>query len=280
MEKSVNIKKILWFTLICLGCLVSLYPLIWMLVSSFKPESMIFSDKSLLIHEFTLSHYIEGLKGMGGNTFLDYFINTFIIVIPVMVGNVVSCTMTGYAFTRLRIPGKRLLFVFMILTMMLPMHATLIPRYIMFNKMHWLNTFLPLIVPSFFAVQSFFCFLCVQFMRGIPVELDQSATVDGCSPIGIFTRIMLPLSTPAILTTAIFSFIWTYDDFFSQLIYLGDPKKFTISLALRQYIDVSGESAYGRLFAMSIVSLIPILIFFITCQKYLIEGIATTGLKG
>jgi multiple sugar transport system permease protein len=280
VRKYPGLLKTLRFILVFAGCLFSLYPLMWMLASSFKPEAQIFSDKSLIIHEFTFSHYLTGLQGMGGTTFLDNFRNTFAIVIPVVIGNVLSCSMTGYAFARLSFVWKRVFFALMILTMMLPMHAALIPRYILFNNMHWVNTFLPLIVPSYFAVSAFFCFLNVQFMRGIPMELDQAATIDGCSPVGIYARILLPLSLPAILTTAIFSFIWTYDDFFSQLIYLGDPKKYTVALALRQYVEATGESSYGRLFAMSVVSMIPVFVFFVTCQKYLIQGIATTGLKG
>jgi multiple sugar transport system permease protein len=280
MVRSNKTAQALLFLFVCLGAVVSLYPLLWMVASSFKPEKLIFADKSLLIREFTLENYIKGFRGIGGNTYLDYLRNTFILVIPVVFANLLSCSMTGYAFARLQFAAKKILFVLMLLTMMLPMHASLIPRYILFSKLGWINTFKPMIVPHFLAIGSFFVFLFVQFMRGIPKELDHAATVDGCDPISIYWRIILPLSMPALLTTAIFTFIWTYDDFFSQLIYLNDPRKFTIALALRQYTEAYELSAFGTLFAMSAVSLLPVMLFFVSCQKYLVQGIVTTGLKG
>ncbi len=280
MVRSNSLARVLLFVIVCVGAVISLYPLVWMVTSSFKPEHLIFEDKSLMIREFTLGNYAKGFKGIGGTTYLEYLRNTFVIVIPVVFANLLSCSMTGYAFARLQFAGKRLAFLLMLLTMMLPMHASLIPRYILFNKLGWINSFKPMIIPHFFGIASFFVFLFVQFMRGIPRELDHAATVDGCDPIAIYWRIILPLSTPALLTTAIFTFIWTYDDFFSQLIYLNDPKKFTIALALRQYTDAYELSAFGTLFAMSAVSLLPVMIFFISCQKYLVQGIVTTGLKG
>lgn len=276
-EKNTN--KLL-FVITLLGAIVMIYPLLWMVASSFKPEVLIFRDKSLLIREFTIEHYIRGLKGVAGTTFGNYLLNSMKVVLPVVAGNLISCSMVGYAVARLRFPGKGFVYSLIFLTMMLPLHATLIPRYIMFQNLGWLDSYLPLTVPSFFAIQGFFCYLFIQFMRGIPKELDQAATVDGCGPIGIFIRIIAPLSQPAFITAGIFSFIWTYDDFFSQLIYINKPTKFTVALALRQYIEALEQSAYGVLFAMSTVSLIPIFILFISCQKYLVEGIVTTGLKG
>lgn len=275
-----KLYKLFTTVLMSLGALVMLYPLVWMVVSSFKPEAMIFKDKSLFIKELTLDNYIRGLRGVAGTSFLDYMLNTLKVVIPVVVGNLVSCSFVGYAVARLTFPLKKFVIPAILLTMMLPVHATLIPRYLMFRNLNWIDTYLPLTVPSFFAVQGFFCYLFIQFMRGIPKDLDQAATVDGCGPITIFFRIIMPLSLPVFITAAIFSFIWTYDDFFSQLIYINNPVKFTIALSLRQYTEAFELSAFGVLFAMSALSLIPIFVFFISCQKYLVEGIATTGLKG
>lgn len=268
------------FIVTLLGATVMIYPLLWMVASSFKPELLIFKDKSLIIREFTLENYIRGLNGIGGITFFAFLLNTLKVVIPVVIGNLLSCSMVGYAMARLHFPFKNAVYALIFATMMLPMHATLIPRYIMFQNLGWLGTYLPLIIPNFFAIQGFFCYLFIQFMRGIPPELDQAATVDGCGPVTIYARIIVPLSLPAFLTAAIFSFIWTYDDFFSQLIYINNPTRFTMALALRQYIDALEMSAFGVLFAMSALSLIPIFVLFVSCQKYLVEGIATTGLKG
>lgn len=275
-----KIYKVGVTVIVSIGALVMLYPLLWMLASSFKPEALIFEDKSLFISEFTLANYIKGLKGVAGTTFLDYMLNSMKVVLPVIIGNLISCSMVGYAVARLKFPFKKMIFPIILVTMMLPLHATLIPRYIMFRNFNWIDTYLPLTVPSFFALQGFFCYLFIQFMRGIPKELDQAATVDGCGPVAIYFRITVPLSIPVFITAAIFSFIWTYDDFFSQLIYINNPAKFTIALSLRQYTEAFELSAFGVLFAMSALSLIPVFVFFISCQKYLVEGIATTGLKG
>jgi len=272
--------KIVLFILVFLGALIMIYPLLWMMASSFKPESLIFKNQSLLISQFTLDNYIQGLKGIGGVTYWQALKNSLIISIFVVAATVLSCSMTGYALSRLQFLGKKVCFILMLISMMLPFHVTLISRYIMFNAMGWVNTYLPLIVPSLFAIGSFFCFLYVQFIRGIPKELDEAAKIDGCSPIGIFFRIIMPLALPATISTAIFSFIWNWDDFFNQLIYINDPRKFTVTLLLKMYTDALSQSHFGILFAMSSISLIPIFIIFLTCQKYLVEGIATTGIKG
>jgi len=272
--------KIVMTIIVTLGAFIMIYPLLWMVVSSFKPENMIFKDKSLIIREFTIEHYIRGLKGVAGTSFFDYILNSLRVVIPVVIGNLISCSMVGYAVSRLSFPFKKIVLPVILLTMMLPMHATLIPRYMLFRTLNWIDTYKPLTVPSFFATQGFFCYLFIQFMRGIPKELDQAATVDGCGPIKIYFKIIAPLSLPVFITAAIFSFIWTYDDFFSQLIYINNPVRYTVALSLRQYTEAFEMSAFGVLFAMSTLSLVPVFIFFISCQKYLIEGIATTGLKG
>ena len=234
MRAKEAITKVILFTVLIFGAIVALYPLIWMVCSSFKPELMIFKDKGLIIHEFTLENYVRGFKGISDVTFWDTMGNTFCIVIPVVIGTIFSSSMAGYAFVRCHFAGKKLFFGIMILMLMLPMHAALIPRYVMFRNMGWLDTYLPMIVPAFMATNSFFVYLFVQFIRGIPRELDEAATMDGSGPVGIFCRVIVPLSTPAIVTTAIFSFIWTYDDFFTQMLYINSPQKFTVSLALRQ----------------------------------------------
>ena len=280
MKKAKKKWPLVMFIFISLGSLVMIYPLVWMAASSFKPELLIFRDKSLFIREFTVEHYIRGWLGVSGTTFPHYLLNTFKVVIPVVAGTLLSSSMVGFAMARLQFRLKNLVYALIFLSMMLPMHSTLIPRYIMFKNFGWMDTYLPLTVPSFFAVQGFFCYLFIQFMRGIPGELDKAATIDGCGPIAIYIRVISPLSVPAYLTAALFSFIWTYDDFFSQLVYINNPTGFTIALALRQYIEGLEMSAFGVLFAMSTLSLIPVFILFISFQRYLVEGIATTGMKG
>jgi len=265
--------------LLLAGALVMLYPLLWMFSSSLKPESVIFSDPGLWPSEFEFSNYAEGWVG-AGTAFGTFFFNSFVVAVGAVVGNVIACSMAAYAFARLDFSFKRFWFAAMLVTIMLPHHVTLVPQYALFLNLGWVNTFLPLIVPKFLAVDAFFIFLMVQFIRGIPRELDHAAKVDGCGPIGIYWRIILPLLVPALVTTAIFTFIWTYDDFFSQLIYLSDTALFTVPLGLRLFLDASGQSSWGPMFAMSVLSLVPVFAFFLIFQRFLVEGISTTGLKG
>ncbi len=257
-----------------------LYPLIWMISSSFKPEELIFKDMGLFPSEVTFENYIKGWNGLSGTSFGLFFKNTIILVIFCIIGNLVSCSLAGFAFARLRFRGSNLLFSILIVTMMLPFHVVLIPRFIMFNALGWTNTFLPLIVPKFLATEGFFCFMLVQFMRGIPRDLDEAAMIDGCGVFSIYLKIIMPLCKSPLTLVAVFTLIWTWNDFFSQLIYIGDPHLFTIALGLRTFIDSTGDSNYGQLFAMSTLSLLPIIIVFIFAQKQLIAGVATQGLKG
>jgi multiple sugar transport system permease protein len=168
----------------------------------------------------------------------------------------------------------------MLATLMLPHHVILIPQYILFREFDWLNTYLPFFIPKILATDAFFIFLLVQFFRAIPRDLDEAARLDGCGHVRIFLRIILPLSKPALATTAIFTFIYSWNDFFTPLIYLTDTSLYTVPLALRSFIDATASSAFGSLFAMSIVSLLPVLGIFIAFQKLLVEGIATSGMKG
>jgi multiple sugar transport system permease protein len=162
---------------------------------------------------------------------------------------------------------------------MLPFHVVVVPQYIMFAQLDLINTFVPLILPKFLATDAFFIFLLMQFLRGLPKELDEAARIDGAGHFRIFAQILLPLMTPALATTAIFTFLWVWNDFFTQLIYLTDPNLYTVPVALRSFIDAQSKSSYGAMFAMSVVSVLPMLLIFTFGQKYLIRGIATTGGK-
>lgn len=280
LKSSFKFNKGMLHLIVILGAIIIMYPLLWMISSSFKPDTLIFKDIGLWPSQFTLDNYTNGWKGTGGVTFSRYYINTFIIVLSVILGNLLTCSMTAYSFARFEFPLKKALFGMMLMTLMLPYHAVLIPRYTMFFKLGWVNTYLPMIVPKFLATDAFFIFLMVQFIRGLPSELDKAATIDGCNKFQIYLKIILPLSVPALVTTAIFTFIWTYSDFFSQLLYISNPTSYTISLGLRLFIDATGQSSFGQLMAMSCLSLLPVIIFFIFFQNLLVEGIATSGLKG
>ncbi|GHU91696.1 sugar ABC transporter permease [Clostridia bacterium] len=263
--------------------LIMLYPVIWLVLNSFKPNNMIFSDPGLIPKVWTLDNYFGGWKGYAGVSFGVFFKNSLLICIVSVVANIISCTMAAYAFGRLNFRLRAFWFAMMMMTLMLPGHVVTIPRYIMFNAFHWLDSalYLPIIAPKFLATDAFFVFLLVQFIRGLPKDLDEAATIDGCGKVGIFFRIIVPLATPAMVTTALFTFLWTWDDFFNQLLYLSSPAKFTVSRALRTFVGDSGAvSQWGNVLAMSTLAMIPCFILFFSLQKYFVQGIATSGIKG
>nr|WP_295890996.1 carbohydrate ABC transporter permease [uncultured Devosia sp.] len=255
-----------------------LYPLLWLLAASFRPENEIFTSASIWPSSWSIDAYIRGWNGLR-TSFATFYLNSFIISGLSVAGNVIACSMAAFAFARLNFKFKNFWFAMMLMTLMLPYQVTLIPQYVLFRSLGWVNTFLPLVVPKFLAADGFFIFLMVQFFRGLPKELDEAAQMDGCSPWRIYWKIIMPLSMPVLATAAIFTFIWTWDDFFGPLIYLSEMKSYTVMLGLRTFTDSTGESDYGGLFAMSVLSLVPIFLFFLFFQRLLIEGIATTGMK-
>ncbi|MEW9870875.1 carbohydrate ABC transporter permease [Arthrobacter sp. HS15c] len=261
-----------------LAAALMLYPLLWMVASSFRPEALIFRDPSLIPTEVDLGHYEDGWNALA-HPFHVFLINSAIIVAGSLIGNLLTCSMAAYAFAKLDFRGRSFLFGALLLTLMLPMHVILIPQYVLFSNLDWVNTFLPLIVPKFLATDAFFVFLMVQFFRGLPKELDEAARLDGAGYWRTYFQVILPLSVPALATTAIFTFIWTWNDFFGQLIYLTKPALQTAPVALRNFVDATSGASWGSLFAMSIVTLIPVFIVFLVGQKYLVKGIATTGIK-
>ncbi|MDR1972456.1 MAG: carbohydrate ABC transporter permease [Treponema sp.] len=225
-------------------------------------------------------NYINGWKGVAGFSYARFLVNSMFLAVVAIIGNMISCSMTSFAFAKLQFKLNKALFAILLLTLMLPFHVKLIPTYIIYNTLHWVDTFLPLTVPTFFATNGFYCFLMVQFMRTMSNELLEAPRIDGCNTFQIYIRFILPLSSPVLVTVAIFTFISVWNDFMSQMIYLSNPRLFTVSLALRMFVDATGQSSYGSLFAMSIVSLIPLFVVFIIFQRHLIEGITTGSLKG
>ena len=257
-----------------------LYPVIWLIMASFKEGTQIFSDPSLLPKTWTLQNYVHGWSGIGIVPFRTFFVNSFIICAGCVAANAVFCSLSAYAFGRLRFIGRKFWFAVMMMTLMLPGHVTTIPRYIIFRIFGWINTFYPFIVPKFFGGDAFFIFLLVQFIRSLPKDMDESAYIDGCSKFGIYVKIIMPLSMPAVITTVLFTFLWTWDDFFSQMLYLNSPERYTVPMGLRLFLDSSGLSSWGAMFAMSALSLLPCFILFFSLQKYFVQGITTTGIKG
>lgn len=258
---------------------VVLYPVAWVIGASFKPGKDIVGSLQLFPAHPILHNYQTAAEGIAGISVWSFFGNSLFLAVGSVIGVLISCSMAAYAFARIRFAGRGLLFALMISTLLLPYHVLLIPQYVMFYEFGWVNTILPLVVPKFLATDAFYVFLMVQFIRGLPKELTESAKMDGCGHLRIFTRIILPLTLPALGTTAVFTFIHTWNDFLTPLIYLTTPENYTVPLGLRLFLDQTGETSYGSLFAMSILSLGPIIGFFIAFQRTLVQGIATTGIK-
>lgn len=265
---------------ILLGVMM-IYPILWTFASSLKPESEIFRNAASLIpSSIHWENYVNGWRGFGTTGFNIFFRNSFIVTFLVVIGTIFSSSLVSFGFARRKFWLHGFLFGCMMVTLMLPHQVILIPQYILYQQLGWVKTYAPLIVPSFIGGNPFFIFLMVQFIRGLPRELDESAVIDGCSAFGVFLKIVLPLCLPALVTVAIFTFYWTWNDFLGPLIYLNNPNLQTVSLALRMFSDPSSVTQWGQMFAMSTLSLLPMLLVFLFFQRYLVEGIATTGIKG
>ncbi|HEX7712985.1 MAG TPA: carbohydrate ABC transporter permease [Bacillota bacterium] len=274
-------KKNFWakILLFLLAVIVS-YPFIWLFTASFKNNTEIFASPSLFPQQFTLEGYINGWKGIGENTFALFLNNSFWLVIPTVLLTVVSSCLVAYGFARFEFPLKKFWFAVMISTMMLPNTIIMIPRYILFRDFGWLDSYRPFFALAALAANPFFTYLLVQFFRGIPIEMDESAYMDGCTRRGTLLRIIIPLAKTPIISVVLFQFIWTWNDFANPLIYVNSTKLYPVSLGLRLAIDSESAISWNKIIAMSVVSMLPCIALFLSMQKYFVEGIATSGLKG
>ncbi len=281
MKRKKTFQRVVYHVLVSIVGLFMLYPMIWMVMSSFKETNTIFTTAGQLIPgRITFDNYINGWRGFGVGTFSIFFKNSAVITILASIGTLLSSSLVAYSFARCPFKGQKILFAAMLASMMLPGQILMVPQYLWYKKLGWVGSFAPLIVPYWFAIQGFFIYLMMNFIGGIPKELDEAAQIDGCSYYSIFTRIILPLMQPAFVTSAIFSFMWRWDDFMSALLYINKVEQYPVSLALKLFADPGSSSDYGAMFAMAILSLVPILIIFFVFQKQLVEGVATTGIKG
>lgn len=275
-------RQRLWITYLLLSLLgiLMIYPLLWMISASFKTNKEIFSSLSLFPKEILWNGYSQGWRGSGQYSFATYFSNTFMMVIPTVFLTLVSSLPVAYGFARFQFRGKKIMFSLVIASLMLPAEVIIIPRYMLFNKLKWLNTYLPFIIPAAFATYSFFIFMLVQFIRGIPRELDEAARIDGCGAGGTLINIIMPLCKPALVSCVIFQSVWRWNDFLNPLIYISSVRKYPLSLALRMALDVTDTVNWNQTMAMSVLAMVPPILLFFLCQKYFVEGVANTGLKG
>ncbi|MCC5959477.1 MAG: carbohydrate ABC transporter permease [Rhodobacteraceae bacterium] len=265
--------------LITVGFLM-LYPLLWLVGASFKTNSEIYGSIGFIPQEPTLEGYRKGWETSTPYTFGRFFWNTFLIILPKTIFTAISCALVAYGFARFEFPYKKLLFASLIATLLLPNVVTRIPQYILFHDLGWLDTYLPLWVPSAFAGDAFFVFMLVQFLRAIPRDMEEAARVDGANSLQTLIYIVVPMLMPALISVALFQFMWTMNDFLGPLIYLSSVQSFPVSLALKLSIDTTEAFDWNRILAMSVLALLPALIVFFMAQRYFIEGISTGGVKG
>lgn len=256
-----------------------IYPVLWMVAGSFKDNNEILNGGlAILPKVFHPENYITGWQGFAGITFSVFFRNSFFVSIVATIGTVLSSSCVAYGLSRIKFRTSKVWFSCMICTMMLPAQIILIPQYIIYNKLGMVGTYLPLVLPHFFG-QPFFIYQMMSFGRSIPRELDEASLIDGCSRYGIFTRIFFPLLKPSIITTIIIQFYWKWDDYMSAMIYLSRPSMYTVSVAIKGFADATSTSAYGPMFAMSTLSLVPVFLIFLFFNRYLVQGISSTGIK-
>ena len=271
-----RVAKVLGYGAALIVAILFLLPLFWMISSSLKPNYQVLEfPPRWLPDPIRWTNYLEALTYV---PFGRYTLNTLLIAAMTILGHLLSCTVVAYAFARLRAPGKDFLFLVLLATMMLPYPVTMIPIYIGFKTLGWVNSFLPLIVPAFFG-SPFYIFLLRQFFLTLPAELEDAARVDGANTLQMIWHIILPISTPALATVAIFTFQASWNDFLGPLIYLHDQSKYTVSLGLN-FFRSSYDVRWAYLMAASMVTMLPVILIFFLAQKLFIEGITLTGMKG
>lgn len=276
VQQASALRMIAGYAGLIVVAVVLVLPLYWMLSTALKTPTQTFAlPPEWVPNPVQWSNFARVFEEV---PFGRFIINTCIIVFFNIIGQVFAVTLVAYGFARLRFPGRSVLFLLMLSTLMIPYHVTLVPRFILFSKLGWVNTYLPLIVPAFTG-SSFLIFLMRQYMMSIPFDLDEAAYIDGASRFDVFWRIILPLSRPALVLVIVFTFVGTWNDFLQPLIYLNDPKMFTISLGL-SFFQGTRETNWNLLMAGSLMAIIPPLILFFIAQRQLIGGISIEGLKG
>jgi len=276
-RKNEILIKVIVYVLLVISSIIILIPIFWMLSTALKEDSEVYLfPPEWIPKRIYPNNFIRALTFL---PFGRYFINTSVITFLSVIGQLISSSLVAFGFARLKARGKGLLFMLVLSTMMIPSQITMIPIFVLFKLLNWVDSFKPLIIPNFFG-GTFFIFLLRQFYMTIPIELDDAAKIDGCSYFGIYTRIILPLTKPALATVAIFTFMWNWNDFMGPLIYLNSREKLTLSLALSRFTGMYGMTAWNLLMAASIVVALPCFILFFFAQKYFIQGIVITGLKG
>ncbi|WP_050762932.1 carbohydrate ABC transporter permease [Reinekea blandensis] len=275
-----RINAAIRYGVLLLTGLIMLYPLAWMVSAAFKPNYEIFTSMSLIPKEFSWDGFINGWKTGTEYTFARFFLNTFAYVIPKVILTVISSTIVAFGFARFDIPFKKFWFTTLIATILLPQSVLLIPQYLMFREMGMLDSYMPLYLPMAFATQGFFVFMLIQFLRGLPTDMEEAAMIDGCNSFQLLWYIVVPILKPAIISVALFQFMWSVNDFLGPLIYISSVEKYPIALALKLSIDVTEGAQWNEILAMASIAIVPSIVVFLIAQNYFIEGVTAGGVKG
>ena len=275
-----KIGLILRYTVLFAVGIVMMYPLLWMLGSSFKADNTkIFAGIGLFPKEFSLDAYVKGWTGTG-YPFSTFMLNTYKIVFPKVFGVVISSVLTAYGFARFKFKGRSILFALVMSMLFLPQVVLNIPQYLLYVDLGWINTYLPLIVPAFFANEPYFVFLLVQFMKTIPREIEEAAEIDGCNSFRRLIYVIVPMIKPAVVSVALFQFMWASNDFQGPLIYINTVSKYPATMGLKIIMDAETGIEWNMVLALSVISILPTLLVFFLSQRQFIDGIAMGGVKG
>jgi len=280
---KVKISTFLRYVMLVAVGFIMVYPLIWMIGATFKTNNEIFSGIGFIPKNPTLEGYINAMRSYGGDIdILKAMLNTYSIVIPKVIFTLISATITAYGFARFDFKGRNLLFAILMSTLFLPQVVLNVPQYIMFHKFNWVNHSLypALIVPALFAADTYFVFMLIQFLRGIPKELEEAARIDGCNSIKTLWLVIVPMLKPSLVSCALFQFMWSSNDFMGPLLYVNSPKRYPASLFVKLSMDGDAGFDWNRVLAMSLISIIPSLIVFFLAQDTFVDGIAAGGVKG
>ena len=283
LERKRQIATVCKYIVLVLVGILMIYPLVWMIGASFKTNSEIFSSIGFIPKEPTFQGYKDALNGYGGDIDIwKSMFNTYKIVIPKVILTVASCTLTAYGFARFKFKGHDALFALLMATLFLPNVVLNVPQFIMYNGWGWVDSplYLPLIVPSVFAQDTYFVFMLIQFLRNVPRELDEAAKIDGCTALGTLWHVIVPVLKPAMTSAALFQFMWSSNDFMGPLLYVSTPKRYPAAIFVKMSMDADTGFSWNRILALSLISIIPSLVIFFLAQDQFIDGVTAGSVKG
>ena len=278
-----TIQIVIRYTVLIAVGIFMIYPLLWMVGATFKPNNEIFSGLNILPKKATFEGYINAMKNYGGDINIwKAMLNTYSYVIPAVIFTIVSSTLTAYGFGRFKFFGRSVLFAILMSTLFLPQVVLNVPQYIMYNIFGWVGSklYLPLIVPSMFATETYFVFMLIQFLRNIPKELEEAAKIDECNEIQTLIKVIVPMLKPAIVSCALFKFMWASNDFLGPLLYVNNPAKYPATIFVKLAMDSDAGFAWNRILSTSLISILPSIIIFFIAQNQFVDGISAGGVKG